>query len=180
MNRSVRLILALTLGSVALLAAAACGTDGGAASSADTGDGATALSAYRDCLSKQGIDLPEPPSGQAAPNGRPSGRPSDRPSGSPSGRPSAFPSGRPGGGLRPEGVDEETWQKAQTACASVMPTGAPGGAGNRGGGTRQADAAYRTCLSDHGVTGTQAEQTADPKVAAAIKACEVLRPSAKP
>ena len=75
MNRSVRLILALTLGSVALLSAAACGTDGGAASSANTGDGATAFSAYRDCLSEQGIDLPEPPSGQAAPTDRPSGRP---------------------------------------------------------------------------------------------------------
>ena len=173
----------------AVLAVAACGADGGAAADGGTGEGANAFSAYRDCLAQQGIDLPEQVTARPSgfPSGRPTAFPSGRPSGFPSGRPTAFPSGRQGGGfagMRPEGVDDETWQKAQTACASVMPTGGPGGfggnqgGGNRGGGDRAADAAYRNCLADHGVTTDPATTAADPKTAAAVEACAVLRPAA--
>ena len=59
----------------------------------------------------------------------------------------------------------------RVAAAVGRPGG--GGAGRRAewrAGAR-ADAAYRNCLRDHGVTGSQ---TPD---AAAAKACEVLKPS---
>lgn len=57
--------------------------------------------------------------------------------------------------------------------------GGPGGPGQGGNGT---SAAYRNCLSEHGVTFQDGQQleTADAKVAAAVKACEVLKPSASP
>ncbi|MEV4621544.1 PT domain-containing protein [Asanoa sp. NPDC049573] len=120
----------------------------------------------------------------AFPSGRPTAFPSGRPTAFPSGRPTTFPSGRPGGrgfpgggfgGMRPQGVDEQTWQKAQEACASLLPTGRPAGEpGRRGGGNRGADTAYRNCLSDHG-----AEGGATPD-AAALEACAVLRPTGAP
>jgi hypothetical protein len=53
-----------------------------------------------------------------------------------------------------------------------MPTGGPGG--------RQADAAYRNCLSDRGVELSQVDNTADTKIAEAVKACEVLKPTPSP
>jgi hypothetical protein len=73
-------------------------------------------------------------------------------------------------------VDDATWQKAQTACASLRPSMAPGGGRDNG-----AIRAYRDCLSNHGVTASAGPlNTADPKVAAAEKACAVLRPSTAP
>ncbi|SNT64630.1 hypothetical protein SAMN05421812_117150 [Asanoa hainanensis] len=194
-----RWTLALVVGSAALLLTAACGSDSG------SGDGGTAAgpagaNAYFDCLRQNGVDIQGFPSGR--PTAFPSGRPSGRPNGFPSGRPTAFPSGRPtdfpsgrpgggrmgggrmGGGFRPQGVDDATWQKAQEACQSVRPTGGPGGENGRGGpgggGNRGAGAAYRNCLSDRGVELTANPSTADPKVAAAMQACAVLRPSASP
>ncbi len=169
MNRSLRPGFAL-LAAAAVLALAGCGADATPAAAGDT-----SLAAYRDCLGKQGITLPSAPAGFA---GRASGRPSAFPSGRPSGRPTSFPSGRPGGfgGMRPEGVDEQAWQKAQEACASVRPTAGAGMPGNRrGAGNRGADTAYRNCLADHGVTAPNATPSAE-----AERACAVLRPSANP
>jgi PT repeat-containing protein len=172
-----RWTLALAVGSAALLLAAGCGSDGG---SGDSGEGPVGASAYLDCLRDQGIDVPD-----TMPSGRPSGFPSGRPTAFPSGRPTAFPSDRPSGapgggrmgGFRPEGVDDATWQKAQEACAASRPTGGPNGDGP-GGGNREAGAAYRNCLADRGVDLGANPSTTDPKVAEAIEACAVLRPSA--
>lgn len=188
MSLRTRWTLALAAGSAALLLTAACGSDGDSGDSAQSAGGA---SAYLECLRDQGIDVPDTlPSGR--PDGFPSGRPTDFPSGRPtdfpSGRPTAFPSDRPSGapdggrmgGFRPEGVDDATWQKAQEACGSLRPTGGPGGGGPAGGADREAGAAYRNCLADRGVDMGANPSTTDPKVAAAIEACAVLRPSASP
>jgi hypothetical protein len=143
--------------------------------------GQNAFAAYTDCLRKNGVTLPS-----AFPRGnRASGRPTDRPTDRPTARPTARPSGARGGGgggfgfgnQPPAGVDPGTWQKAQQACGSLRPSG---GAHNRDNGALRA---YRNCLSDHGVTMTAGPgqlDPNDPKVAAAMKACEVLRPSTLP
>jgi hypothetical protein len=146
---------------------AACG--GQATSSATPASG---TQAYADCLRQHGVTV-------EIPTARPSGaRPSGvRPSGvRPSGR-----GGFPGfGGAAPSGVDPSTWAAAQQACAGLRPSFSPG-AGR--GANNGAQAAYRNCLRDHGVTastGPDALNTADPKVAAAMQACAPLRPSARP
>ena len=185
-----RWTLALAAGSAALLMVAGCGSDAEGGSS-DPGQAPTGApegaSAYLGCLRDQGIDISNTlPSGRPTgfPSGRPSGFPSGGPGGFPSGRPSGFPSGGPGGGrmdgFRPQGVDDATWQKAQEACASQRPTGGPGGngPGGPGGGNREADTAYRNCLADRGVDLRANPATTDPKVAEAVQACDVLRPSA--
>ncbi|GIJ28995.1 hypothetical protein Vqi01_41570 [Micromonospora qiuiae] len=180
-----RWTLGLAAGSAALLLAAGCGSDRDGGSS-DPGQDPTGApdgaSAYLDCLRDQGIDI-----SNTFPSSRPTAFPSGRSSGFPSGRPTAFPSGGPGGGrmggFRPEGVDDATWQKAQEACASVRSSGGPagngpGGQGGPGGGNRDASAAYRNCLADRGVDLRANPATTDPKVAEAMQACEVLRPTA--
>jgi hypothetical protein len=204
-NRRARLALALMVGSAVVVLAAACGgsDSGGKDGDAQAGGEAGGFAAYASCLKKQGIDVPDDlPTGRPRPSGsgRPSGFPSGRPSGWPSGRPSVRPSGAPSpgasgrfgggqrggfGGLRPEGVDDATWQKAQQACQSVLPTGGPGrsrgpdGAGRNGGG-QGSNPAYANCLSDHGVPRGSGLSTADPKVAAALQACSVLSPAPAP
>ncbi|KAB1934447.1 hypothetical protein F8271_23445 [Micromonospora sp. ALFpr18c] len=187
-SRGTRWTLALA-GSAALLMAAGCGSDGGSGSDGQATAGAPeGVSAYLGCLRDQGIDITN-----TLPSGRPSGFPSGRPTDFPSGRPTAFPSGGPGGGrmegFRPQGVDDATWQKAQDACASVRPSGGPGGnglggpgggngPGGPGGGNGDAGAAYRNCLADRGVDLRANPATTDPKVAEVIQACGVLRPTA--
>jgi hypothetical protein len=173
---------ALAFAAVAVFATA-CGS---ADPSTPTSTGGTD---YASCLRDNGVNLPQL-------NG--SGRPTDRPSGNPSGRPTAFPSGQPrpsgSGGFRgggpggffgtaaPDGVDQQTWEKAQKACESLRPTAFPGGGGNgNGGGGR--DAAYRNCLTEHGVTASgpvDQLDTTDAKVAAAVTACAPLKPSPRP
>jgi hypothetical protein len=199
--------LTLLVASAVLLLAAACGGggDGGPDAAGDggatAGTGQNAFAAYADCMSKHGVKgLPTArPSGlpTARPSGfrtaRPSGFPTAGPSGFPTVRPSGFPTVRPSGfptvrpsGLRgggprgafgrPAGVDDATWQRAVDACRSALPSFGPGGQEGRNGPF----AAYRNCLNDHGVPasdGLQGLNTADPKTAAALKACEVLRPS---
>jgi len=173
---------------VAALALAACG---GGDDSGSTGT-ATSLSAYQKCLSDNGVTLPSGgtgtrPSGGTGtrPSGNPSGMPTDRPTARPSG--SAFPGGdgRGQGGFVPSGVDPTKWAQAQEKCSSLRPSGQGGfgGTGQGGpGGGNGANAAYRNCLSEHGVTlqDGQALNTADAKVVAAEKACAVLKPSATP
>jgi hypothetical protein len=77
--------------------------------------------------------------------------------------------------MKPAGVDDATWQKAQEACASVRPTGGPGGGGPGGG--QGANPAYANCLSDHGVPAGTAPNSSDPKVSAAQEACKALSPA---
>jgi hypothetical protein len=142
-----------------------------------------AFAAYTSCLRDHGVNLPS-----ANPSARPRG--SVRPSRSPGPRPS---DGNGGGGFgnggggfgggfggfgdqAPPGVDQDTWTKAMQACASVRPSQSARDNG--------AIAAYRNCLSDHGVSMQQGGfgnlDTNDPKVAAAVQACEPLRPSNLP
>jgi hypothetical protein len=186
-------VMTQRIGGAALaLAAVACFAT--ACGSADPGTPAATASGgtdYASCLRDNGVNLPQL-------NG--SGRPTARPSGNPSGRPTAFPSGQPrpsgSGGFRggggffgtaaPDGVDQQTWEKAQKACESLRPTAFPsgfrsGGNGNGGGGGR--DAAYRNCLTEHGVTVSGPVDQLDPadaKVAAALTACAPLKPSPRP
>ncbi|MFC7481467.1 hypothetical protein ACFQX7_17500 [Luedemannella flava] len=156
----------------------ACG--GGDGTTTSSGDGQGGFAAYQSCLAQHGVTLPSRGQGQPRPSG-------DRsPGGSPEGGgapPSGAPRGGPGG-FMPEGVDRETWRKAREACASVLPSDGPGGGpGGFGGGSNSALAAYRNCLSEHGVTmsaGPGQLNTADPNVAEAEKACAALRPTARP
>jgi hypothetical protein len=146
--------------------------------------GGEAMTNYLACLRSNGVNGPEVnPSNRPRPSARPSGAP--RPSGSPGdGRRGG--GGFPGGGFgglfgstAPSGVPQETWDKARQACASLQPSFNPQGRGGDNG----AFAAYRNCLSDHGVTVSgpgQSFNTADPKTAAALKACAPLRPTARP
>jgi hypothetical protein len=71
-------------------------------------------------------------------------------------------------------------QAAMQACASDRPSGAAGFGG--GGGGAAANAAFTSCMKDHGVTvsatgGIRSLNTTDPKTAAAYKTCEVLLPT---
>jgi hypothetical protein len=165
-----------------LAVAAGCGGAGNAAGPAPTSQG-NGFQAYLSCLSNNGVKLPTGGFGRGGGN-RPSDRPTDQPR--PTDRPSGGFGGGRGGGFggffgtqAPTGVDQATWDKAMTACNSLRPTGGPGG----GGGNNSAFAAYRNCLNDHGISPTAnafSLSTADPKVAAALKACAVLRPTGRP
>jgi hypothetical protein len=159
-------LAALTVASVAVLFAAACG---GGSDAPDAGNGggtgdAGGFAAYTECLAENGVTLTMPSEGAG---GRPPG--GARPSGM------ARPSGGarpPGGGIgKPAGVDDATWEKAQSACASVRPSGMPGGGRPSGGPRRGADSAYRNCLRENG-----ASVAASPDPAAA-EVCDVLKPS---
>jgi len=149
---------------------------------------------YFTCLRDNGVNIQgfdgggnasARPRGSGRPSGfptaRPSGFPTARPTGSADGGPGRFPGGGGGffGSTAPSGVAQDTWDKAQKACASLRPSGNPQGR-NGGGG---ANAAYRNCLNDHGVAVSgpvdQLNQS-DPKVKAALDACAVLRPTAMP
>ena len=186
---------ALLVASAAVMLAAACsgGSSDKAASpsnGAGGGDGqrtgvSQALTAYVDCMKQNGvtITLPSfaPRNGSEVGPGRtrPSGRPQPRPSGSFGGG-RGFPGGGGAGGFlrKPAGVDDATWQKAQTACASSLPSRGPGGGGFGNGGQ---NSAYRNCLQQHGVTMNGSRPaSADPKTQQALKTCSVLRQSASP
>jgi len=185
---------ALAAGSCLVVAGAlaACGSStsgSGSGASADA-QGSHGFAAYRQCLSEHGVALPSGGPGQGGgPGGQASGQPGqpgEQPSGLPSGAPSAggsgLPSGGPGGGrpsgVLPSGVDASAFASANEACASLRPTGGPGG--GQGGIDQSALAAYRSCLSDHGVTVTgRLDQlsTTDPTTSAALATCAPLRPT---
>ncbi|MGI5246434.1 hypothetical protein [Dactylosporangium sp. CA-139066] len=180
---------ALALAAVAFFAAACGSSDDKAPAAA----GAAGGSDYASCLRNNGVDLPQF-NASNRPTARPSGFPTARPSRSPGEpRPSGSGGFRGGGGgpggffgtAAPNGVDQQTWEKAQKACESLRPTAFPGG-GNGfggGGGGNGRDAAYRNCLTEHGVTvngSTDQLDTSDAKVAAAVQACAPLKPSPRP
>jgi hypothetical protein len=181
-NTSPRGIAGLVVASAALLfSLAACGggsdTPATGTDNQNGGDRSKAFAAYTECLSKNGVTITMPSGGTRI-------RPSDGPSGRvrPSGAPRPSGSARPGGGFpgggfgKPEGVDDATWEKAQQACASVMPSGRPGGNGRGNGGM---SSAYRNCLQDNGVTlGQGGLATGDPAVQKATEACKALAPTA--
>ena len=174
----------LVVASAALLFLAACGgssdTPATGGDEQNGGDGRTnAFAAYTECLAKNGVTITMPSGGpRVRPSGGPEGIPSGRPRPSGSAPGSGPGGGFPGGGFgKPADVDDATWQKAQQACASVMPSGRPGGAG-RGNGMSPA---YRNCLEENGVTlGQGTPATDDPAMKKAMEACAVLAPSGAP
>ena len=188
----------------ALLLLSACG---GSSSSSSASDAATAapttsssgaavarggadMTSYRQCMSDNGVTLPDFAVGANGgpgdfPSGMPSGMPTDRPSGMPSGAP---PSGGPAGGFAgalPDGVDQETFDAAQAACASLAPQGGFGQ--RRPGGGAQIDAtalaAYKSCLTDHDVAVPDGDNwmasldRSDQAVQAEMETCAPLLPS---
>ncbi len=187
-------MIVLPLGALALAAGlAACGSSDSSASSAESpavsssptpaptsttsGQPSEAdREALRTCLAGKGITLPSRDPNASAPSGMPTSAPTGQPQGS---------QGLPGGGAGPQlpdGVDQQAFQDAMQACGGRMGAfaGGPGGPG----GT--AFEAYRSCLTDHGVTlpttaGSRPNlDQGDPKVAAAMKTCAPLMPSRAP
>ncbi|BBH70536.1 hypothetical protein ACTI_72210 [Actinoplanes sp. OR16] len=195
---------ALLVASVAVLFTAACGggSDDSSTSgtSSEQGGGTSAFASYVSCLNENGVTITMPSGGPGGGMGnggtRPSGAPDGvRPSGGagfpdgaglPSGqpRPSGSAGQRGGGGFpggggmfqQPEGVDDATWEKAQSACASLRPSmGA--GRGNGNGQGNGADAAYTNCLKENGVTDTADLDESDATVKKAVETCKVLKPA---
>jgi hypothetical protein len=169
-------------GLAALLTLTACGGDSAADATAEAStvaaapSGAPDITAYRDCMAENGVTLPD----MGAP---PTAMPSAAPTAMPSDGPGAFP-----GGL-PDGVDQETFDAAQAACADLAPAFGPGGAGGPGGsGTVDATAmaAFESCLSDNGVTVAEGQDPlrdldrSDPDVKAAMDTCAPLLPVPRP
>jgi hypothetical protein len=172
-----------------MLTLSACG--GGSSSAGSTSPSAAAsagaagpgtggrpdFTAYRDCMAQNGVTLPDF-GGAGAPGSPPSGIPTTPPSGLPSGGPGA---GGPGAFPLPSGVDQATFDKAQTACASLRPQFGAGGGGRQIDAT--ALAAFKSCLGDHDVTVSDAQDwmrqldRTDPKVSAALKTCAPLLPA---
>jgi hypothetical protein len=174
---------ALVLGALAL---SACGGNGtGAAATAastpststpstTTGGGANRFAAYTSCLRQHGVTLPN--FGGPRNGGTPPANP-------PSGAPPRNGGGRGGFFGNQTPAQSKAFQAAQTACASLRPQGG-GFFGGRGGGqfNSQAFAAYRNCLTLHGVKLQQFRPGTRPaaptaKLLAAQKACAALRPA---
>lgn len=130
------LVVGLTVG------LAACG-DSSAASSPSkptpttAKSAATGLEAYRTCMARHGVTLPKRPPGSAPGTAGTSGS-----------NPASHSS--EGGGFRgqlPPGVTQQQMSSARQACANLRPR-----RNGRSGFNSQAFAAYRSCMSDHGVT----------------------------
>jgi hypothetical protein len=182
--RRVRTTAALFVAATVVAFTTACGGGSGDSTSdspgaSGGGGGNNAFAAYVECLQKNGVTITMPSFGA---RNRPSGAPGEGfpRGGTRSGAPRPSGSRFPGGGFglrKPAGVDDATWQKAQTACAPLRPTGRPGGG--------QDNAAFRNCMKDHGVTITEGQRLDpdDATVKKALETCRVLqqaRPSATP
>lgn len=180
-----------------LLAACSSGSSGGGSGSSDaksstsasassSASGAADMAAYRDCLAKNGVQLPSFSPGAGRPSGRPSGMPSGRPTDGKGFGGGGFP------GMGGASADPKT-QKAMQACESLRPQ-FNRGAGGGGGADSSAFAAFTSCLKDHGVTlpttsaspGANGRRgggmfnglnTSDPKIAKAYTTCKALLPS---
>ena len=150
---------------VALLASGCGGATAGTAASSASAAPSQGASAYLTCLRQHGVNIPTT-------------------------RPTARPTTRPSGGF----AANPAMQKARQACASLRPAGGFGG-----GGFAAAFQAFRTCMASHGVTIPATRPTAppsppasgaprafrflnglnpgNPKVAAALKACQSRLPA---
>ncbi|MBG0562296.1 hypothetical protein [Actinoplanes aureus] len=157
----------LVAASVAVLFTTACG---GGSDSGSTSNASSAFASYISCLNENGVTITMPSGGPGG-GARPSGQPRPDNSGGPRG--GGFPGG--GGFGKPADVDDATWEKAQSACASLRPSmGA--GLGNRG--DNGANAAYTNCLKENGVTDTTNLDTTDATLQKAVETCAVLKPAA--
>ncbi|MBR7828121.1 hypothetical protein KDK95_17520 [Actinospica sp. MGRD01-02] len=164
-----------------LIAGCSSGSGSAAAAGAATGSAGSGYTAYLSCLSQHGVKVPT--------NGAFAGRRSH--SAGAGFTPVARRSGS--GGFPGLATSDPTVAAAVQACASLRPTGGAG----FGGGTRLA--AFRDCMTQQGETvpttrpafaaSATARPTgdarylggldpADPKVAAALKVCEPLIPTA--
>jgi hypothetical protein len=167
------------------VAAAACGGSGSSASStsaagttstssARAAGGATnaAFAKYTACLKQNGVTLPNFGAGN------PGGGPGD------DGQGGAPPTGAnaQGGAPRPGNA---AFRKAAAACAKLRPAGLRAGGFGHGGGNgpnSAAFAAYRNCLTLHGVKanelrfGEAGDSKPTAKVQKAMTACASLRP----
>jgi len=185
LNRPRRALIPAAAGCAALLLIAGCGQAKSAAATAPSSSSPanSSITAYLTCLRQHGVNVPTT---------RPTARPTTR------------PTARPTGGF---GAGSAAMQKARQACASLRPAGGFG----FGGRFAAAFQAFRTCMAAHGVPIPTARPTAppsapasppasgapragrflnglnpdDPKVAAAVKACQSKlptfpRPSASP
>jgi hypothetical protein len=171
-GRTIR-ILGSAAAVAGVLLTSACGSGSasakGASSPSPTSSAGRSRAAFESCLKKNGITLP---------------------SRTPGPRGSGF--GQKYGGFGGMSPDQ---QKAFASCRSLLPGGGRFGGG--GGFNSSAMQAYRTCLAAHGVTLPTARptpgatpgphrgllgglDTADPKVAAALRTCAPLRPTHAP
>ena len=177
-----RAALSIAGGLAALLTLTACGGDSSADAAAEAttaAGGAVGCPRLRRLPRLHGRERRH-----AARDGRPpAAMPTAAPSAMPSGGPGAFP-----GGL-PDGVDQETFDTAQAACADLAPAFGPGRAGGPvGSGTVDATAmaAFQSCLSDNGVTVAEGQDPirdldrSDPDVKAAMDTCSPLLPVPTP
>jgi hypothetical protein len=155
------------------LVASGCGTAADPAAAAGSASPSPNANSYLTCLRQHGASIP-----------------TARPTVRPTARPTAFPSGGFGAG-------NPTMQKARQACASLRPKGGFGGFGGGRGGFAAAFQAFRSCMASHGETIPATRPTApptpapspgtdrflnglnpsNPKVAAALKACQSKLPA---
>lgn len=182
---------------------AGCSSNSGTASAAATGasrSGSAAFSAYSQCLSEHGLKLPS--RGAFTAGARRSHSPGATGFGfTPGARRSGGYGGGYGGFPGGFGSADPSASAAVQACASLRPTGAAGFGGGFGGGGFGAGstrlAAFRSCMSQQGESVPTTRPTApvtaaatgdarylggldpaDPEVAAALKVCEALIPTA--
>lgn len=161
----------------------ACGGSSGSSATSTTSGNATtasttpaaggtannaAFAKYTACLKKNGVTLPNFGAGGPGAGG---------------GAPPTTTGGTPPQGGGPPGGNNAKFQKAQTACAKYRPAGArgAGGPGFGGGQNNAAFAAYRNCLTIHGVKLSAVRPgsatTTNAKVQKALTACASLRPA---
>ena len=174
LSRPRRALIPAAAGCAALLLIAGCGQAKSAAATAPSSasSAGSSITAYLTCLRQHGVNVP-------------------------TARPTVRPTARPTGGF---GAGSATMQKARQACVSLRPAG---GFGFGGGQFAAAFQAFRTCMASHGVTIPATRPTApptrpasppasgaprtgrflnglnpdNPKVAAAVKACQSKLPT---
>jgi hypothetical protein len=170
-------------------AVAACGGGGGSAATTTSAGttsntttspagaaGGAAFAKYTTCLKQHGVTLPNFGQGQPPGGGAPNGGQGTPPTGT------APPTGTNGPGGQ---FNTAKFRQASAACASLRPKGGGFGGGFRGGGQNTAAfAAYRNCLTLHGVKtaggfgfGQPGGAAPTAKQKAALAACASLRPA---
>jgi hypothetical protein len=170
---AVRSAVAAAVGcALVTLVASGCGAAATPAAASGPASPSPDANSYLGCLRQHGVGIP-----------------TTRPTARPTVRPSAFPRDGFGAG-RP------AMQKARQACASLRPAGGFGGFGG-GGRFTAAFQAFRSCMASHGEAIPATRPTTpptpgpspgtdrflhglnpgNPKVAAALKACQSKLPS---
>ena len=143
-----------------------------AGSGAPGGRNGAAFAAYTACLTQHGVTVPS-----SSPGARPSGTFSRPPGGF--SRPPGASRGPGGGGFGGFGSPNPSTSAARAACASLLPAGAVAGDRTISATTF---AAFKSCMSDNGVTITSTDPQAavrgldrtDAKTAAALKICQPI------